>query len=223
MAAGFFDEAGSLVLDSPENRRAALQFLVNLIYVHKVSPLAVTTFLEEDCRHAFEQGNAVAMRNWPYAYVIMNEPGSGVAGKFALLPPPHGPGGRSTSAFGGGVLGINAFSHHPRAAWQLLQFLLSPECLKERSLALGMLPPLQSLYHDPDLLSAFPFLTDLCQVFRSARPRPNSPLYSFISEILRIHLARALTRQEEPAAALRLAQAQILQVLQRFSPKENTP
>ena len=72
-----FDEAGNLVLDSPENRQA-LQFLVDLIYVHKVSPLAVTTFLEEDCRHAFEQGNAVAMRNWPYAYVIMNEPGSPV-------------------------------------------------------------------------------------------------------------------------------------------------
>jgi multiple sugar transport system substrate-binding protein len=217
-----FDDAGNLVLDSPQNRRA-LQFLVDLIYVHQVSPLAVTTFLEEDCRHAFEQGNAVAMRNWPYAYVIMNEPGSRVAGKFALLPPPHGPGGSSTSAFGGGVLGINAFSRHPRAAWQLLQFLLSPGRIKERSLGLGMLPPLQSLYHDPDLVHAFPFLKDLRQVFWSARPRPNSPLYSLISDILRIHLARALTRQEEPAAALRLAQARILQVLQRFSPKGSLP
>jgi hypothetical protein len=44
-----------------------------------------------------------------------------------------------------------------------------------------------------------------------------------ISDILRIHLARALTRQEEPAAALRLAQARILQVLQRFSPKGSLP
>ena len=119
-----FDEAGNLVLDSPENRQA-LQFLVDLIYVHKVSPLAVTTFLEEDCRHAFEQGSAVAMHNWPYAYVIMNEPGSRVAGKFALLPPPHGPGGRSHLCLGRRRPGDQCLFRHPRAAWQLLQFLLS--------------------------------------------------------------------------------------------------
>ena len=217
-----FDDAGNLVLDSPENRQA-LQFLVDLIYLHGVSPLAVTTFLEEDCRHAFEQGSAVAMRNWPYAYTVMNQPGSPIQGKFAVLPPPHGPRGRATSAFGGGVLGINAFSRHPEAAWELLRFLLTPENLKKRSLALGFLPPLKSLYHDPDLVAAFPYLQDLRQVFFSARPRPDSPLYSFISDILRIHLSRALTRQEEPGRSLRLAQAQILQVLQRFSPPGGLP
>ena len=222
MAAEFLTRPGTSSLTAPKTVQA-LQFLVDLIYLHGVSPLAVTTFLEEDCRHAFEQGSAVAMRNWPYACTVMNEPGSPVKGKFALLPPPHGPRGRSTSAFGGGVLGINAFSRHPQAAWELLRFLLAPDNLKERSLALGFLPPLKSLYHDPDLMAAFPYLQDLRQVFFSARPRPNSPLYSFISDILRIHLSRALTRQEEPAEALRLAQARILQVLQRFSPPPAEP
>jgi multiple sugar transport system substrate-binding protein len=146
-----------------------------------------------------------------------------VTGKFAVLPPPHGPGGNSTAVLGGGVLAVSAFSRHPRAVWELLHFLLEPENLKERSLALGMLPPMRSLYDDPDLMAAFPYLQDLRQVFFSARPRPITPLYSFCSDILRIHLSRALTRQEEPAEALRLAQAQILQVLQRFNPPGAKP
>ncbi len=211
-----FDDQGRLVLASPQNQEA-LDFLVNLIHRHQVSPLAVTTFLEEDCRHAFEQGYAVLMRNWPYAYVLMNQPGSPVQGKFAVLPVAHGPDGRSTSTFGGGALGVNAFSRHPEAALQLLNFLISRENLKARTQALGMLPPLKSLYYDPDLQAQFPYLKTLSQTFFTARPRPITPLYSFISDILRIHFSRALTRQETPAVALKLAEQEIAQVLMKYS------
>jgi multiple sugar transport system substrate-binding protein len=210
-----FDDQGRLVLDSPPNREA-LETLVNLIYRDGVAPLAVTTFMEEDCRHAFEQGYAALMYNWPYAYALMNQPGSPVRGKFGLLPVVHGQEGRSTSCFGGGNLGINAYSRHPEAAWKLVHFLLQRQNRKNATEALGMLPPLKSLYQDPQLDRKFPYLKSLQEVFFTARSRPITPLYSFISDILRIHASRALTRQETPAQALKAASAQITGVQQRF-------
>ncbi len=210
-----FDDQGRLVLDSPQNREA-LTTLVNLVYRDGVSPLAVTTFMEEDCRHAFEQGYAVLMRNWPYAYALMNQPGSPVRGQFALLPVVHGPEGQSTSCFGGGNLGVNAFSRHPEAAWKLVHFLLQRENRQAATEALGMLPPLKSLYQSPQLDSKFPYLKSLQEVFFTARSRPITPLYSFITDILRVHASRALTRQESPAQALQKAAAEITTMQRRF-------
>lgn len=212
-----FDDRGRPTLAGRRNIKA-LETLVNLIYRDGVSPLAVATFLEEDCRHAFAQGYAVLMRNWPYAYPLLNQPASRVKGKFGVLPLVHGPQGRSTSAFGGGCLGINAFSRHPQAAWKLVQFLLSKDNLKERARVLGMLPPLISLYDDADLQRQFPHLEGLKEVLLQARPRPITPLYSFLSEILKVHFSRALTRQETPREALERAQAEIAEVLRRFAP-----
>jgi multiple sugar transport system substrate-binding protein len=214
---GIFDEAGKLIFDSSRNREA-LETLVNLIYRDEVSPLAVATFQEEDCRHAFEQGYSVLMRNWPYAYPLLNQSDSRVQGKFGVLSLVHGPYGKSASCFGGGCLGINTFSRHPAAAWKLVHFLLSRKNLKQRAQVLGMLPPIGSLYDDPDLEAQFPYLNRLKEVFLHARPRPITPLYSFISQILQVHFSRALTRQETPQEALERGQAEIAGVLRRFSP-----
>jgi multiple sugar transport system substrate-binding protein len=219
---GIFDQTGRLTLDQARNR-AALQTLVNLIDRNQVSPLAVATFQEEDCRHAFAQGYAGLMRNWPYAYPLLNQAGSRVQGKFGVLSPVHGPDGKPTSCFGGGCLGINAFSRHPAAAWQLAHFLLARENLKKRAQVLGMLPPVASLYDDPDLERQFPYLRPLKPVFINARPRPITPLYSFISQILQVHFSRALTRQETPQEALKRGQAEIAGVLRRFGPAGAAP
>ncbi len=216
-----FDDSGHLVLDSRRNRQA-LKTMVNLIYRYDVTPLAVTTFLEEDCRHAFEQGYAVLMRNWPYAYPLLNQAGSRVKGKFGILPLVHGPDSQPISCFGGGCLGINAYSRHPAAAWKLVRFLLARKNLKERARVLGMLPPLMSLYDDPDLQGQFPYLKVVKDVLVHARPRPITPLYSFISRILQVHFSRALTRQETPRQALERGQAEIAAMLQRFRPEGGT-
>ena len=140
-----------------------------------------------------------------------------------MLPPLHGPEGRPVAVFGGGALAINAFSRHPEAAMELIRFLLKTENLRNRALALGMLPPLKSLYHDPALTIPFPYLAPLKEVFLTAKPRPITPLYSFISDILRLHFSRALTRQETPEQALRSAQMEIAAMLARFQPPGGPP
>jgi len=81
-----------------------------------------------------------------------------------------------------------------------------------------MLPPLKSLYTDPALVEKFPYLARLKEVFFTARPRPITPIYSFISDVLRLHFSRALTRQETPEEALRRGQAEIAALLARYQP-----
>ena len=56
---------------------------------------SVLTWQEEQTRFAFQNGQAVFMRNWPYAYALLaRADGSAVAGRFAVAPMPAGPGGR---------------------------------------------------------------------------------------------------------------------------------
>ena len=43
------------------------------IYADGVVPPAVLTWQEEQTRFAFQNGQAVFMRNWPYAYALMQD------------------------------------------------------------------------------------------------------------------------------------------------------
>jgi multiple sugar transport system substrate-binding protein len=58
---------GRVVVDSPEAVRA-LTFMRDAIYGSRIAPPEVLTWHEEEARFAFQNGSAVFMRNWPYAY-----------------------------------------------------------------------------------------------------------------------------------------------------------
>ena len=53
------------------------------------------------------------------------------------------------------------------------------------------------------------------RIIEHAVPRPVTPVYAELSELLQVHLHRALTRQQEPAAALHEAAAEMNDVLVR--------
>ncbi len=213
------DDKGEVVVNRPEAVRA-LEFMRDELYETHVAPLDVLTWHEEEARFAFQNGNAVFMRNWPYPVAAMSDTAqSKVAGKFAVSPMPAAataPNGHSTAALGGAQLAINAYTDHPDAAYKLIAYLTAPEQMLERAQAVGQYPTRPALYDDARLRGAVAIpLDNARRAIESATPRPVTPIYTELSEILQIELHRALVRQAEPREALNSAAARINTLIER--------
>ena len=208
------DSHGNVSLDSPA-ARSALSFMVDAIHRDRFVPEAVVTWQEEQTRFAFQSGKAGFMRNWPYAYALMQDSRrSAVAGRFSVAPMPAAPGGEPTAALGGQELAINAESAHPVEAFELLTFLTAPEQMLERARLAGHLPPRPSLYEGTALESALAMpAQEALRVIEHARPRPTTPVYTDLSETLQVELHRALTRQATPDQALSRAHRQMSETM----------
>jgi multiple sugar transport system substrate-binding protein len=208
---------GGRVVVSSEAGLRALTEMRNHIYQHGIVPSTALTWHEEETRFAFQNGEAAFMRNWPYAFPLMQDSSqSRVAGKFAVAPMPAAAGGTHTAAIGGGQLAINRRSEYPDAAWAVIDYLTQPEQMRERARVVGQFPTRSAVYDDPELASglAIPPAT-VRRIIEYGVPRPVTPVYTQLSEILQIHLHRALTRQALPAAALARAQTEMQRLLNR--------
>lgn len=210
-----------VAVDSPEAVRA-LSFMRDQIARHRIAPREVLTWHEEETRFAFQNGTAVFMRNWPYAYSLLDQPNeSRVAGRFGIAPMPAAPGGHPTATLGGAQLAINAHSRHPEAAYRLIAYLTAPEQMLERAEVVGQYPARRSVFADPRLAAALAAPpAEVQRIVESATPRPVSPIYTQISEILQIHLHRALVGQSEPEQALRAAAREMERVIERTGVRE---
>jgi multiple sugar transport system substrate-binding protein len=210
------DEQGAVRVDSEAAVRA-LSVMKQAIDDGEV-PRAVLGWQEEQARFAFQNGKAVLMRNWPYAYPLMQDAAeSKVAGRFAVAPMPAASSGEPTAALGGSLLAINARSRHPEAAWAVVEFLTRPEQMRDRAMQAGQYPPRRSLYQEGSALQrrlAIP-LPAIRRVIARSRSRPVTPVYSELSGLLQIRLHEALSGQRDPAAALSLAASEMRELLAR--------
>jgi multiple sugar transport system substrate-binding protein len=157
------------------------------------------------------------MRNWPYAYALLQDSSqSAVAGHVGIAPMPAGPGGSATAALGGAELAINAHSADADLAYELIDYLLQPAQLLERARSVGQFPPRPALYETPELAAAIGIPpADARRIIERAVPRPVTPVYSQLSEILQIALHRALSNLQAPDVALHEAAVQIRGVLDK--------
>jgi len=214
------DESGRVVVDSEAGVRA-LTFLHDVIHGRGITPEEVLAWQEEQTRFAFQNGEAVLMRNWPYAYALLADPApSRVAGRFAVAPMPAAPGGAPTAALGGAQLAINAHSEHPAAAYAVIDYLTRPEQMLERAEAAGQLPARRALYEAGPLAArlerALPIPVGAARaVIERATPRPVTPVYTELSQLLQVWLHRALTRQVPPRRALGEARRAMSALLER--------
>lgn len=198
------DEKGKVVIDSSQAVQA-LQFMVDLIYKHRITPEGVVTYMEEDARRVFQKGEAVFMRNWPYAWALLNSDDSPVKGKVGVAPLPLGPGGRRAATLGGWNLGINKFSskEEKEAAKKLIKFLTSYEQQLYKAIHSGQNPTRKAVYNDPKLKEAAPFMVELLSVFVNALPRPRTANYSELSDVIQKYVHAALTRQMTAEQAIK--------------------
>jgi multiple sugar transport system substrate-binding protein len=124
--------------------------------------------------------------------------------------------GQSAAALGGAQLAVNARSRQADAAWQLVRYLTAREQMIERAQVAGQLPSRRSAYDDERLRAALPIApSEARDIIDRAVARPNTPVYTQLSGLLQVHVHRALTRQEEPAAALKAAAAAMRDLLDK--------
>lgn len=202
-----FDPPYRVVLSSTQTIDA-LNTMVD--YIHSgVSPAATITYGEEDARNIFQNGDAVFMRNWPYAWTLLQANGSPVKGKVGIAPMPHAPGEQSAATLGGWNLAINSKSSNPDAAFAFIEFLTDYDQQKYNALHQGFNPTRLALYHDTDVCSTNSFMCELNDVFINARPRPAVRNYSQFSSTLFSEVHDALVGNKSSQQAITDAQVQL--------------
>ncbi len=177
--------------------------------VGKAAPTGVLTYQEPESLDVFIQGKAVFHRNWPYAWEVSNDPGrSSVTGRVGIARLPHFGDNKSYSALGGWQMGISSYSKNKKAAWAFVEFYTSEEIQKLIALKAGRAPARKALYDDPDIVKAHPHFIDMKDVFLTAYPRPRTPLYPAVSNVLQRYFSKAIADssvdvQKESLAASR--------------------
>jgi trehalose/maltose transport system substrate-binding protein len=143
-------------------------------WVGSVSPTAVLNYSEEESRGVFQAGNAVFMRNWPYAWSLAQADGSTIKGKVGIAPLPAGPGGKPAATLGGESLAVSKYSRNAALATELVLYMTSAAVQKDRALTGSFNPTRPALYEDAEILKANPFMGDLVGAFTSAVARPTA-------------------------------------------------
>jgi len=184
---------GERVTVNTSQATAALQILVELLELG-LAPAEVLWYQEEDARLFYQDGKALFLRNWPYAWSLMNQEGSRIRGKFKMAPLPVGPHGTvGSGCLGGWNLMINRHSRHKEAAWQFIKYLTSFDAQKFHAIVGGRLPTRISVYQDEEVQSVNPYYQELLPHFLTSKPRPVSPYYPALSEIMQVNFHRALS------------------------------
>jgi len=161
---------------SINNEKAVAAIETAKSWIGTISPEGVLAYQEEEARGVWQTGNAVFMRNWPYAYGLGNGEDSEVKGKFEVTTLPTG-GGHDTSAatLGGWNVAVSKYSENQEAATSLVMYLASADAQKKRSLIASNLPTIEALYDDADIKEQQPIIPRWKEVFQQAVPRPSAP------------------------------------------------
>jgi len=104
---------------------------------------------------------------------------------------------------------VNRYSRHPEASERLIRFLTSRESQKTLAVTIGYKPTRRSLYSDNDLIRVQPFMANLYDIFMKARPRPVSPYYMMISQVIQPEFSAAVSGIKTSEDALSSAHKQI--------------
>jgi trehalose/maltose transport system substrate-binding protein len=161
---------------SINNDKAAAALEAVKGFIGTISPEGVLGYGEEDSRGVWQTGNAVFMRNWPYAYGLGNGDDSKVKGMFDVTTLPTAGGDtKSAATLGGWNIAVSKYSKNQKEAVELALYLASAEMQKKGALQLSHLPTIVSLYDDADIKAAQPIIPRWKDVFLNAVPRPSAP------------------------------------------------
>ncbi len=172
------------------------------LFVGGTTPRSVTTFQEEEARQFFQNGRGMFMRNWPYAWELVNSPGSEVAGKVALAPLPAWEGGSRAGVLGGLNWGVSAYSRHQELAAELALCVTSEENQRRVALEKSELPVLDVIYDDPEVQEKMPFIGVARESLNTARVRPVTPYYNDVTVAIADYSHRVITGRADAGSTV---------------------
>ena len=190
-----------------------LRFLRETITTHGITPLSTSMADEESTRWMFGEGHALFMRNWPYAWSLLQQEGSPVRGKIGIVPLPAFSGFSSAPVLGGWMLARPSSSTHQEVVRELISFLTSPNTQRRIAMELGYNPVRRALYTDQSLLEVRPLLKDLYPILLGAKPRPVTPYYLLVSQAVQPEISAVVVGRRSPAEALDVIRRRVDQIM----------
>jgi multiple sugar transport system substrate-binding protein len=194
------DNDGKPSLNTPE-AKAGLENLVKAFKDGSI-PKEAITYQEEEGRRAFQDGNLLFHRNWPYLYNLATTEASSkvkdVLGMTAL-PGKDGPG---ASSLGGHNVGISVYSKNKATALDFLKFMTSEETQRFYATQGSLAPVLTNLYDDAALVKKLPYLPVLKTSIENAVPRPVTPFYPAVTQAIQENSYSALKGEKSVDQAL---------------------
>ena len=157
------------------NAKAAEALDLAASWIGDISPEGALNYTEEEARGVFQSGNAVFMRNWPYAWSLAQSEDSDVRNKVGVVKLPHGANGDSAATLGGWNLAVSKYTDSPEIAAELVAYLTGEAEQKRRAIEASYNPTIASLYQDEEVLAAVPFFGTLYDTFTNAVARPSAP------------------------------------------------
>ncbi|HEY9354802.1 MAG TPA: ABC transporter substrate-binding protein [Arthrobacter sp.] len=194
------DKDGKPSLNTP----AAKAGLENLIkaYADGNIPQEAITYQEEESRRAFQSGNLLFLRNWPYVYNLATTEGSSVVKDklgMTALPGKDGPG---ASSLGGHSAAVSVYSKNKATALDFVKFLVDAEQQKFFATQGSLAPVLGDLYEDQALVAKLPYLPVLKTSIENAVPRPVTPFYPAVTQAIQENSYAALKGEKSAEQAL---------------------
>jgi multiple sugar transport system substrate-binding protein len=194
------DKDGKPSLNTPE-AKAGLENLVKAFADGNI-PKEAITYQEEEGRRAFQSGNLLFHRNWPYAYSLMSTEGSSkVKDKFGVAPLP-GTDGPGASSLGGHSAAISVYSKNKATAIDFIKYIASEENQKFYAVKGSLAPVLANLYDDAALVKQLPYLPTLKTAIENAVPRPVTPFYPAVTQAIQENSYAALKGEKSVDQAL---------------------
>ena len=180
----FLDAQGKLTL----NRNKALgsfRLWLGLI-IRGTAPHNSAEVKTGDTINEFAAGQAVFAVNWGFAWDIFAraDPTAGNH-RFGVAQIPAVDGGQALTTIGGYQWALSTFSHHKKETAELIRYLTSEDSGRWLTIQGYSLPSRAAAYTDPAILAARPWVALAGPIVQEGRPRPVTPSYAEVSEILR--------------------------------------
>ena len=198
MGKAFNDASGKMTLDKDAATKGMDMWLK--LVDQGVIKKNVAEVKTPDTVNEFKAGQVAFAINWGFAWDrFKDDADSQVKGKVGVMPLPAVAGGKSATCVGGWQWAVSAFSKNKAEAAKLVQFMASPASSKMLAIEGSLLPTIQSVYTDADVVKAVPWFKDAAAVVVAGQARPMSARYGEVSDTIRTTTSAILARTKSSA------------------------